>query len=95
MVYPVTATLLSKYLKDTQGESAKVSQSKQQLTPADVSSASKVAYIASFLDPRHKHRRLNLLHTQRCVSSSGAAARAVNSPGELDETEQLAKKTIK
>ncbi len=60
MVYPVTATLLSKHLRETQGESPKVSQFKHtvsaslewQLAPADVSSAHKVAYITSFLDPR-------------------------------------------
>lgn len=65
MVYPVTATLISKHLKETEGESPKVTQFKRtvsaslerRLAPADVSSASKVAYIASFLDPRHKHLR--------------------------------------
>uniref|UniRef100_A0A8C6TE01 BED-type domain-containing protein n=1 Tax=Neogobius melanostomus TaxID=47308 RepID=A0A8C6TE01_9GOBI len=65
MVYPVTATLISKHLKENEGESPKVSQFKRsvsaslerRLAPTDVCSAGKVAYIASFLDPRHKHLR--------------------------------------
>lgn len=65
MVYPVTATLISKHLKETERESPKVTQFKRtvsaslerRLAPADVSSARKVAYIAYFLDPRHKHLR--------------------------------------
>ncbi len=81
MVYPVTATLLSKHLKVIPGESPKVSQFKQtvstslerRLAPADVSSACKVAFIASFLDPRHKHLRFATEEVQcrpRCVISS-------------------------
>uniref|UniRef100_A0AAV2KTN5 Uncharacterized protein n=1 Tax=Knipowitschia caucasica TaxID=637954 RepID=A0AAV2KTN5_KNICA len=65
MVYPVTATLISKHLKENEGESPKVSQFKRsvsaslerRLAPTDVCSAGKVAYIASFLDPRHKPLR--------------------------------------
>lgn len=30
---------------------------KEQLAPTDVRSAGKAAYVASFLDPRHKHLR--------------------------------------
>ncbi|CAM4604123.1 unnamed protein product [Leuciscus chuanchicus] len=65
MVYPVTITLLSKYLKEIPGENAKVKGFKSTVSvslerrfgPAEVSNARKVAYIASFLDPRHKHLR--------------------------------------
>lgn len=90
MVYLVTATPLSKHLKENLGESPKVSQFKRTLSallerwlaPADVSRAHKVASIALFLDLRHKHLRftaslmnLNLLYRQRCVLSSWAAPR--------------------
>ncbi len=77
----MTATLLSKHLKVIPGESPKVSQFKQtvstslerRLAPADVSSACKDAFIASFLDPRHKHLRFATEEVQcrpRCVISS-------------------------
>lgn len=65
MIYPVTATLLSKHLRVAPGESAKVSQYKEavsvslkrRLAPNEVDSALKVPFIASFLDPRHKHMK--------------------------------------
>lgn len=63
MMYPVTSTLLSKHLISTTEESTKVSQFKttvseslkRRLAPEDTETAQKVALIASFLDPRHKH----------------------------------------
>ncbi|KAK5883122.1 hypothetical protein CesoFtcFv8_019485 [Champsocephalus esox] len=63
MIYPVTATLLTKHLPVAPGESKKVAEYKQtvsvslkrRLKPDEVESAKNVPFIASFLDPRHKH----------------------------------------
>ncbi|KAK5933029.1 hypothetical protein CgunFtcFv8_004687 [Champsocephalus gunnari] len=63
MIYPVTATLLTKHLPVAPGESKKVAEYKQtvsvslkrRLKPDKVKSAKNVPFIASFLDPRHKH----------------------------------------
>ncbi|KAL3046107.1 hypothetical protein OYC64_004170 [Pagothenia borchgrevinki] len=63
MIYPVTATLLNKHLPVAPEESKKVAEYKQtvsvslkrRLKPDEVESAKKVPFIASFLDPRHKH----------------------------------------
>ncbi|KAK5910468.1 hypothetical protein CesoFtcFv8_004300 [Champsocephalus esox] len=63
MIYPVTATLLTKHLPVAPGESEKVAEYKQtvsvslkrRLKPDEVESAKNVPFIASFLDPRHKH----------------------------------------
>ncbi|KAJ4946748.1 hypothetical protein JOQ06_008794 [Pogonophryne albipinna] len=63
MIYPVTATLLTKHLPVAPEESKKVAEYKQtvsvslkrRLKPDEVESAMKVPFIASFLDPRHKH----------------------------------------
>ncbi|KAL3048788.1 hypothetical protein OYC64_008294 [Pagothenia borchgrevinki] len=52
MIYPVTATLLTKHLPVAPEESKKVAEYKQT---DEVESAKKVLFIASFLDPRHKH----------------------------------------
>lgn len=65
MIFPVVANLQSKHLKELPEESSKVADFKkavsaslkERLAPEDASSARKVAYIASFLDPRHKHLR--------------------------------------
>uniref|UniRef100_H2ZY19 HAT C-terminal dimerisation domain-containing protein n=1 Tax=Latimeria chalumnae TaxID=7897 RepID=H2ZY19_LATCH len=63
MVYPVTATLLSKHLKTVPEESNKVTEFKTavseslrlRLQPAALHRAEKAALISSLLDPRHKH----------------------------------------
>ena len=63
LIYPVTATLLTKHLPVAPEESKKVAEYKQtvsvslkrRLKPDEVESAKKVPFIASFLDPRHKH----------------------------------------
>uniref|UniRef100_H3B7L0 HAT C-terminal dimerisation domain-containing protein n=1 Tax=Latimeria chalumnae TaxID=7897 RepID=H3B7L0_LATCH len=63
MVYPVTATLLSKHLKPVPEESNKVTEFKtavsetlrRRLEPAALHRAGKAALISSLLDPRHKH----------------------------------------
>uniref|UniRef100_H3B362 HAT C-terminal dimerisation domain-containing protein n=1 Tax=Latimeria chalumnae TaxID=7897 RepID=H3B362_LATCH len=52
MVYPVTATLLSKHLKPVPEES------KRRLEPAALHTAGRAALISSLLDPRHKHLKL-------------------------------------
>ncbi|ROL45338.1 Zinc finger BED domain-containing protein 1 [Anabarilius grahami] len=107
MVYPVTATLLSKHLKEIPGESPKVSQFKQtvsmslerRLAPANVSSACKVAYIASFLDPRHKHLRFASEEVKRAVQakvcdliSNSSESEEEIGLTESNETQPLAKK---
>ncbi len=108
MVYPVTATLLSKHLKVIPGESPKVSQFKQtvstslerRLAPADVSSACKIAYIASFLDPRHKHLRFATeevkcaVQAKVCdlIKNSLESEKEMGLTVERDETQPLAKK---
>lgn len=104
----MTATLLSKHLKEIPGQSPKVSQFKQtvstslerRLAPADVSSACKVAYIASFLDPRHKHLRFATeevkcaVQAKVCdfISNSSESEEEVGLTVESDETQLLAKK---
>uniref|UniRef100_H3AQ33 BED-type domain-containing protein n=1 Tax=Latimeria chalumnae TaxID=7897 RepID=H3AQ33_LATCH len=63
MVYPITATLLSKHLKPVPEESNKVTEFKTavseslrwRLEPAALHRAGKAALISSLLDPRHKH----------------------------------------
>uniref|UniRef100_H3AUA9 HAT C-terminal dimerisation domain-containing protein n=1 Tax=Latimeria chalumnae TaxID=7897 RepID=H3AUA9_LATCH len=63
MVYPVTATLLSKHLKLVPKESNKVTEFKTAvseslrrcLEPAALHRTGKAALISSLLDPRHKH----------------------------------------
>uniref|UniRef100_H3ARX0 BED-type domain-containing protein n=1 Tax=Latimeria chalumnae TaxID=7897 RepID=H3ARX0_LATCH len=63
MVYPVTATLLSKHLKLVPEESNKVTEFKTAvseslrrcLEPAALHRAGKAALISSLLDPQHKH----------------------------------------
>ncbi|KAL3053015.1 hypothetical protein OYC64_005529 [Pagothenia borchgrevinki] len=63
MIYPVTATLMTKHLPVAPEESKKVAEYKQtvsvslkrRLKPDEVEGAKKVPFIASFLDPRHKH----------------------------------------
>uniref|UniRef100_H3A6Y0 HAT C-terminal dimerisation domain-containing protein n=1 Tax=Latimeria chalumnae TaxID=7897 RepID=H3A6Y0_LATCH len=57
MVYPVTATLLSKHLKPVPEEfKTAVSESlRRRLEPAALCRAGKAALISSLLDPRHKH----------------------------------------
>ncbi|KAL7395064.1 hypothetical protein ABVT39_009421 [Epinephelus coioides] len=89
MIYPVTATLLSKHLKQTQGESPKVSQFKrtvaasleQRLAPADPGSARKVAYIASFLDLRHKHLRFTTEKVKLAVQAKVSELLSSSSEG--------------
>nr|XP_014354555.1 PREDICTED: zinc finger BED domain-containing protein 1-like [Latimeria chalumnae] len=66
MVYPVTATLLSKHLKPVPEESNKVTGFKtavseslwRRLEPAALHRAGKAALISSLLDPQHKHLKL-------------------------------------
>ncbi|XP_064417131.1 E3 SUMO-protein ligase ZBED1-like [Latimeria chalumnae] len=63
MVYPVTATLLSKHLKPVPEESNKVTEFKtavseslrRRLEPVALHRAGKAVLISSLLDPRHKH----------------------------------------
>uniref|UniRef100_H3AH25 HAT C-terminal dimerisation domain-containing protein n=1 Tax=Latimeria chalumnae TaxID=7897 RepID=H3AH25_LATCH len=63
MVYPVTATLLSKHLKPVPKESNEVTEFKtavskslrRRLEPAALHRAGKAALISLLLDPRHKH----------------------------------------
>ena len=91
MIYPVTATLLSKHLKETPGESPKFTRFKQtvsaslerRLAPADIRNARKVAYIASFLDPRHKHLRFATDEVRRGVKA--AVSDLLSSPESDDE----------
>ena len=91
MIYPVTATLLSKHLKETPEESPKVTRFKQtvsaslerRLAPADIRNARKVAYIASFLDPRHKHLRFDTDEVRRAVKA--AVSDLLSSPERDDE----------
>lgn len=91
---------MSEHLKDTEGESPKVSQTKhsvsasleQRLVPEDVNSTGKVAYVASFLGPRHKHLRFTSGEVKGAVkvwdlSSSAEEMAAVKS----EETELTAK----
>ena len=93
MIYPVTATLLSKHLKETPGESPKVTRFKQtvsaslerRLAPADIRNARKVAYIASFLDPRHKHLRFATGEVRRAVKA--AVSDLLSSPKSDEEPE--------
>ena len=65
MVHPITATLLSRYLRPTEGESPKVREFKgkvaeslsSRIEPENTDTAQKAALVASFLDPRNKNLR--------------------------------------
>ncbi|XP_063743762.1 E3 SUMO-protein ligase ZBED1-like [Eleginops maclovinus] len=95
MIYPVVANLLSKHLKEVPEESNKVTNFKKnvatslkaRLAPADTSSARKVAYIASFLDPRHKHLRFT---TDEVRDTVQAEVRTLLSMADDQETEEAA-----
>ncbi|XP_053571595.1 E3 SUMO-protein ligase ZBED1-like [Bombina bombina] len=80
MIYPVTATLLSKHLISTTGESTKVSQFKttvleslkRRFSPTGTEELHNVAIIASFLDPRHKHLKFTEDTVKKAVTDKVA-----------------------
>jgi hypothetical protein len=93
MVHPITATLLSRYLRPTEGESPKVREFKgkvaeslsSRIEPENTDTAQKAALVASFLDPRNKNLRFTTdevraaVHTK--VQSPGLTTRSSRGAG--------------
>lgn len=94
MIYPVVANLLSKHLKESPDQSTKVTafkkavsaSLKERLAPEDESSARKVAYIASFLDPRHKHMRFATDEVRSTVRAEVTTLLSVEDETEVEKS---------
>ncbi|XP_028292263.1 zinc finger BED domain-containing protein 1-like [Gouania willdenowi] len=75
VVYPITAALLSRHLQRDEGESPRVSEFKRRVSdsltsrmePENTGTAKKAAFIASFLDPRHKHLKFTTKEVKEAV----------------------------